>query len=316
MDLNGKYQLEVTLLNTKDLHIQQRVTLMRPSKQSQQTRIVRALNCGGGVHVAPNGVTYEKDVLYLNYNDAKEYSKKSFVAKKRLISTTETTQPIEGVDDQSLYSTCRVSDHNLPFHYVLPTLRQQGHYRVRLRFVELDQSRASRFHVTCNGAIMEMNIDVRDRCGGNCASPVSSELVFDVHVNSGVIVLGFGYNAVGEKCLRPQVAAIVVEEHCSGSQGSQGSQGSNDAEQLSLVPCTLSGLMDGQHVQFDKDVNCVSNGTALTVFIRHPNVRYRCFTFQLNSQHGILLQSSWLNNASDAVLSACHDPLNIGRAHV
>ena len=291
-------QLSCVLLSSSSSIVSRQVVLQKEQQghYSTTTKVIFALNCGGGHHIAPDGVEYEPDDLYLVAVGAEDVS----------IATTK--QTVRGAGDQILYGTSRISeDGDTPFHYVLPTKKEEGWHKVRLRFVELhhDREDASRFHIICNGATVHRNLDVHAHCGGIRTSPSSSEITFDVMVEEGSVVLGFGHNenlrAKKSSCLRPQVSTVILEEYL----GQRHERGNNNLN----IPWKIMDTNLPAAEWIDTTSILTHDGRTIEINALHQKDHFiTSNTFDLNENvSGQHLRTAF---ASEKNVAMCHDTIN------
>jgi len=128
------------------------------------SRVVFAVNCGGGQYTDRAGVTYQADTRYMGGK------------------TYKTASPIEGTEDDPLYQSERYGN----FSYSIPL--SNGTYNVTLKFAEIYawQKGQRLFSVKIEGREVITKLDLFDKAGGKNRA---YDLTFPVTVSDGVLNL-------------------------------------------------------------------------------------------------------------------------------
>lgn len=190
----GLYQAEALVLTDDPDHrtFLVPVDLIVPAYQ-------QGVNAGGSDFTDSKGDAYAAD---------QAYSSGSF-GYDGAGSTFSTSDPIGGTEDDPLYQDQRVGMTAYRFDVA------NGHYRVDLRFAELELNSAGArvFHVTIEDAPVLFNFDVFAAGGGQ---DVAVDRSFETDVTDGRLDIEF-FGRIGE----PIINAILVTELPSSGSGMQ-----------------------------------------------------------------------------------------------
>lgn len=148
------------------------------------SKVVWAVNCGGGTYPSSVGVTYEADNGYSAGN------------------TYSTNHDIFGTEDPVLYQSERWYKRNFTYSKALPN----GKYRVILKFAEIYFSNPDQrvFDVAVEGSLVVDNLDL----AANAGQFVAWDETMDVTVTDGTLDI----ELIKGSANNPKISAILVLE--------------------------------------------------------------------------------------------------------
>jgi ADP-ribosylglycohydrolase len=139
--------LEDANIQDGDLLLLSEEIVTKSVKYTPSSDVIYSLNCGGGVYMSTNGIFFEADPNYNNYD----------------VNVYQVVKGIKNTTDDVLYQSARTGNQN----YKIPLAN--GKYEVTLKFAEIsDTSAGSRvFNVLIEGKKVISGLDVYAEAGGN-----------------------------------------------------------------------------------------------------------------------------------------------------